>query len=71
MKQNMAYADRVLRFIVAALIIGLFMSGTMTGVLSIGLLVVAAIFAITSLISSCPLYSILGFSTLKKNTKAI
>lgn len=71
MKQNMAYADRVIRFIVAALIIGLYMSGTITGFISIGLLVVAGIFAVTSLISSCPLYSILGFATSKGSAKTV
>ena len=65
----MAYADRVLRFIIASLIIGLYMSGKLTGVFGIVLLVIAAVFTITSLISSCPLYSILGFSTLKRPTE--
>jgi hypothetical protein len=69
MKGNMAYADRIIRFIVAALIIGLFMSGTITGFVSIGLLIIAGIFAVTSLISSCPLYSLLGFSSKKKTAE--
>lgn len=65
----MAYADRVIRFIAAALIIGLYMSGTITGFISIVPLVVAGVFAVTSLISSCPLYSLLGFSTTKNVKK--
>lgn len=67
MKENIAYADRVIRFIVAALIIGFYMSGTITGFVSIGLLVVAGVFAVTSLISSCPLYSALGIATKKSS----
>lgn len=66
MKKNMAYADRVIRFIIAALIIGLYMSNGITGFTAIGLLLVAGIFAVTSLVSTCPLYSILGFATSKK-----
>ncbi|MBT8262061.1 MAG: DUF2892 domain-containing protein [Bacteroidia bacterium] len=65
MKRNMANADRIIRFIIAAVVAYLYFSGTLTGTLGIVLLVVAAIFLLTSFISFCPLYAIFGISTCK------
>ncbi len=65
MKKNMANADRIIRFIIAAVVAYLYFSGTLTGTLGIVLLVVAAIFLLTSFISFCPLYAIFGISTCK------
>jgi fatty acid desaturase len=65
MKRNMANADRIIRFIIAAVVAYLYFSGTITGTLGIVLLVVAAIFLLTSFISFCPLYAIFGISTCK------
>jgi hypothetical protein len=69
MKRNMANADRIIRFIIAAVVAYLYYSGTLTGTLGIVLLVVAAIFLLTSFISFCPLYAIFGISTCKVRTK--
>lgn len=60
MKKNMGNADRIIRFIIAAVIAFLYYNGTITGTLGIVLLVVAAIFLLTSFVSSCPIYSIFG-----------
>lgn len=65
MKKNMANADRIIRFIIAAVVAYLYFSGTLAGTLGIVLLVVAAIFLLTSFISFCPLYAIFGISTCK------
>jgi hypothetical protein len=65
MKKNMANADRIIRFIIAAVVAYLYFSGTLTGTLGIVLLVVAAIFLFTSFISFCPLYAIFGISSCK------
>ncbi len=61
----MGNADRLIRLIIAAVIAYLLYSGAvaLSSTLGIVLAVVAGIFALTSLISSCPLYSLLGFST--------
>jgi hypothetical protein len=68
MKANMGFADKIVR-ILAAIVIGvLYFTGTITGTISIILLVVAAIFLATSLIGICPLYIPFGQSTLKKKT---
>ncbi|MBL7727825.1 MAG: DUF2892 domain-containing protein [Dinghuibacter sp.] len=63
MKKNMGAADRIVRIIIAALIAVLYFTNTISGTLGIVLLVLAGVFVLTSLISSCPLYSIFGIST--------
>ncbi|HOZ51151.1 MAG TPA: DUF2892 domain-containing protein [Chitinophagaceae bacterium] len=55
--------DRTVRIIIAAIIAGLYFTNVITGTLGIVLLVLAAVFTLTSLISFCPLYSIFGIST--------
>ncbi len=66
MKKNMGSFDRVLRLLVAAVIVVLFYLEVITGTLAIVLLVAAGIFVLTSLISTCPLYLPFGLSTCKK-----
>lgn len=66
MKKNMGSADRVIRVLMALVIAGLYFSKIISGTVAIVLLVVAGIFLLTSLIGSCPLYSVLGIRTCKK-----
>lgn len=66
MKKNMGMADRIIRLIIAAVILVLFLTNVITGALGIVLLVLAAIFVITSFIKVCPLYLPFGISTSKK-----
>lgn len=66
MKKNMGSADRIIRILIAAIIVILFATGTISGTLGIILLVVAGIFVLTSFISTCLLYMPFGFSTCKK-----
>jgi hypothetical protein len=63
MKKNMGSADRIIRIIIAAIIGVLYFTGTISGTLGIVLLVLAAVFVLTSLISFCPLYAPFGFKT--------
>lgn len=63
MKKNMGTADRLVRILVAAVLAFLYYNGTLTGTIGIVALVVAGVFVLTSLISFCPLYSILGIKT--------
>lgn len=63
MKKNMSTADRIIRVIISALFATLYFTGTVTGTIGIVLLVLAGIFTLTSIISFCPLYTILGIST--------
>ncbi len=60
---NMGKADRIVRPLLAIVFIALFLTGTITGTLGIVLLVLAGIFLLTSLMGTCPLYSILGIRT--------
>ena len=63
MKKNMSNLDRGIRIILAAVFAYLYFSGTVVGTLGIVLVVLGAVFVLTSLISSCPLYSLFGIST--------
>jgi hypothetical protein len=63
MKKNMGSVDRIIRLVIAAIAVFLYVNGTVTGTLGIVALAVAAIFTLTSLISFCPLYAIVGLST--------
>jgi hypothetical protein len=67
MKKNMGSADRIIRLIIAAIIAVLFFTNVVSGTLGIILLVAAGVFALTSLISFCPLYPLLGINTCPKD----
>ncbi len=69
MKKNMGTTDRVLRIIVALAVIILYFTDQISGIVAIVLLIVSAIFILTSFISFCPLYAPLGLSTRKKNNR--
>jgi hypothetical protein len=66
MKKNVGSIDKVVRILIAVVIAVLFFTKVITGVLGIILIVLAAIFVITSLISFCPLYLPFGINTGKK-----
>lgn len=63
MKKNIGSVDKVIRLLIAAVIVILFATKVISGTLGIILLVVAGALVITSLVSFCGLYSILGIST--------
>jgi hypothetical protein len=67
MKKNMGSADRLIRLVVSAVFAVLYLTGTVSGTIGIGLLVLAAVFTLTSVISFCPLYAPFGISTCKKD----
>ena len=66
MKRNMGAADRIIRILIAALFAYLYFAKQVTGTWGIVLLVVAAVFALTSLVGNCPLYSVLGINSCKR-----
>lgn len=70
MKKNMGSADRIIRLILAAVMVGLYFGGMVTGTLGIVLLVLAGVFVLTSFVSFCPLYTILGLSTCPVKIKS-
>jgi uncharacterized membrane protein len=65
MKKNMGFTDRALRLIVAIVLVVLYFSNILTGTLGIVALVVAGVFTLTSLVSFCPIYPLLGINTCK------
>lgn len=65
MKRNMSNTDRIVRVIVAALFAYLYFAGIVTGGLGIVLVVLGAVFVLTSIVSFCPLYTLVKFSTFK------
>ena len=66
MKKNMGTADRLIRVLLAIVVIALYFANVISGTLAIVLLVFAGIFIITSFISFCPLYLPFGINTGKK-----
>lgn len=65
MKKNMGSIDKIIRLLVAALIVGLYYTDKISGTLGIVLLIFAAVLVITSFISFCPLYFPFGLKTNK------
>jgi len=63
MQKNMGTTDKVLRLIVAVIAIALAATGTISGGLAIIAYVVAGVFVLTSFVSFCPLYRVLGLRT--------
>jgi hypothetical protein len=70
MKKNMGTIDKVLRILVAIAFVILYFTNVITGVWGIIMLVIAAMFVITSIISICPAYLPFGISTCKKQEQA-
>ncbi len=63
MKKNISNSDKIVRVILAIVMLAPYFANVVTGTWGIVLLVAAAIMVLTSLMSSCPLYSIFGFSS--------
>ena len=62
---NMGSADRIIRPLLAVVFIALYFTGTVTGTVGIVLLVLAAVFLLTSIVGMCPLYTLFGINTCK------
>lgn len=63
----MGTEDKILRIVAAIVIAILYFANVISGTVAIVLLVFAAVFILTSLISFCPLYAPFGLSTRRKN----
>jgi hypothetical protein len=66
MKKNMGTIDRAIRILVAVVLAVLYFTNVISGTLGVILLIVAGVFVLTSFISFCPLYTLFGLSSLKK-----
>ena len=66
----MGLADRTIRVILAVAFAALYFTGTITVTIGIVLMVLSAVFVLTSFISFCPLYLPFGLSTLRSKEHA-
>ena len=66
MKKNVGTIDKVIRILVAVVVVVLYFTNVISGTLGIVLLALAAVFVLTSLFSFCPIWLALGLSTRKK-----
>lgn len=66
MKQNMGKTDRVIRLILAIVMTGLFLGKVVTDSFGLILVILSAIFLLTSFIKFCPLYLPFGINTNRK-----
>jgi len=62
----MSTIDRVIRLAVAVIVAVLFFTGQISGLAAIILGILAAVFALTSTVSFCPIYAALKISTRGK-----
>jgi uncharacterized membrane protein YccC len=69
MKTNMGSADRIIRTIIAAVIAVLYFTGIIPGTLGMILLIISVVFVFTSLVSFCPLYTLLGVNTCSRKER--
>jgi len=70
MKANLGMTDKVVRILAAVAIGILYFMNLITGTTAIVLLIVAIILVLTSLISFCPIYYLLGIKTRKKTVQS-
>ena len=61
----MGSTDRIVRILAAIAFAVLYFTGTVTGTAGLVLLILGAVFLLTSFVSFCPLYAPFGISTCK------
>jgi K+-transporting ATPase A subunit len=66
MKKNMGTLDRIIRIAVAVIIGVLYFTGVISGLTAIVLIVIAAVFILTSFVGFCPLYALTGINSSGK-----
>jgi hypothetical protein len=66
MKSNMGSADKAIRIVLAIAFAGLYITKLVEGTVGLALLVLGGVFLLTSVISFCPLYTLLGMNTSEK-----
>ena len=65
MKNNMSSADRIIRVLVAVVIAVLIFQNVFTGTVALILGILAGVFAVTSILGFCPLYTLFKITTKK------
>lgn len=69
MKKNLHSFDKIIRILLAVVLGVLIFSGTLTGLAGILLGIFAVVFLATGIVGFCPLYKVIGVSTLKEKSK--
>jgi hypothetical protein len=69
MKKNMSSYDKLIRLGLSIILIILYYKQVLTGTVGIISLLVAFLLTLTSLISFCPIYKVLGISTCKSEER--
>ena len=66
MKKNVGTIDKTVRILIAVVMVVLYFTHVISGVLAIIFLALSAVFVVTSLLSYCPIWQVFGLSTMKK-----
>ncbi len=66
MNKNMGTADRIIRTLLALLVIVLYLTGDISGLVAVILGLISIIFLVTSFTGFCPMYKMINVSTQKK-----
>jgi hypothetical protein len=69
LKRNMSKADIIIRLVIAAFIIVLYYNNAFRGIPGIILLVIAAVFILTSIFAFSPVYKIFRISSCASSNK--
>jgi hypothetical protein len=67
MKKNMGTIDKVIRILVAVLVVILYFTNVISGTPGIILLALSAVLVVTTVLGFCPIWLALGLSTSKKD----
>jgi hypothetical protein len=65
MKKNMGTVDRIIRIIIAVILVTLYFTNIISGILGMVLIILSGIFVLTSFLSFCPMYLPFGIKTFK------
>lgn len=63
MKKNVSNVDRIIRVLLAAVLVYLYYSGVVKGTVGLVLTIAGVVLLLTSIFSFCPIYAIFGIST--------
>lgn len=69
MRKNMGTADRVIRLFAAFAVAALYFSGQIGGIAAVLLGLISAVFMLTSVVGTCPLYAPFGITTRAKSSQ--
>ncbi|MDO1511511.1 DUF2892 domain-containing protein [Maribacter confluentis] len=65
MRKNMGSTDRFIRIFIAVALLTTFYTDTVTGTFGYILAAIAGVLILTTFVSFCPLYTLLGINTCK------